>query len=195
MKFKSLIIPMTLLTLLSVGCGKTDNNTNENNTNVTEENNKPNTDSNGGTVDMVTSPSRATDEANLIKAVKESWIVILENDITTSEEITLETGFKKSDEDNPSKLVETPRVLALYRQNDNKEIVNNYTLELPKLIIKDNNTKIEGGTIKGDIYIDANDVKIEGTTVEGNIYFSNEEQKNTFHMDENSNVTGNMEVK
>ena len=76
----------------------------------------PNTDSNGGTVDMVTSPSRATDEANLMKAVKESWIVILENDITTSEEVVLETGFKKSDYNNPSKLVDTPRVVALYRQ-------------------------------------------------------------------------------
>ncbi|MBD7915929.1 lipofamily protein [Clostridium sp. Sa3CUN1] len=195
MKFKSLIIPMTVLTLLSVGCGKTDNNANENNTNVIEENNKPNTDSNGGTVDMVTAPSRATDEANLIKAVKESWIVILENNITTSQEITLETGFKKSDKDNPSDLVDTPRVIALYRQNDNKEVVDNYTLELPKLIIKDEGAKIEGGTIKGDIYIEARNVKIEGTTVDGNIYFSNEEEKNTFHMDENSKVLGSMEVK
>lgn len=194
MKFKSLIIPMTLLSILSVGCGKTDNNVNQNNSSVTEDN-KLITDNNGGTVDMVTSPSRATNEENLIKAIKESWIIILENDITTSEEITLETGFKKSDKDDPSKLVDTSRVIALYRQNDNKEVVNNYTLELPKLIIQDKGAKIEGGTIRGDIYIEANDVKIEGTTIEGNIYFDNEEQKNTFYMDEKSSVTGNMEVK
>lgn len=194
MKFKSLIIPMTLLTLLSVGCGKTDNKANENNSNVTEES-KPNTDNNGGTVDMVTSPSRATDEAKLIKAVNESWIVILENDITTTKDITLESGFKKADKDDPSKMVETSRVVALYKQNENKEKVANYTLTVPKLIIKDENAKIEGGTIKGDVYIKAKGVKIEGTTIEGNVYFSNEEEKNTFHMDDNSKVTGTMEVK
>ncbi len=46
-------------------------------------------------VDVVTSPSRVTDEEKLIRAVNESWIIILENDVATSKEIVLNSGFKK----------------------------------------------------------------------------------------------------
>lgn len=62
MKFKSLIIPLTMVALLSVGCSKNDKNNNNAN-----ENTPPVTDNNGGTTnnsgtgenkaDMVTSPS------------------------------------------------------------------------------------------------------------------------------------------
>lgn len=194
MKFKSLVIPLAMVTLLSVGCGKTNKKTNETIPNATGDN-KQNTDNNGGTVDMITSPSRVTDEAKLIKAVNESWIVILENDVTTSKEIVLESGFKKSDKDNPTKMVDTSRVVALYKTNESKEKIADYTLTVPKLVIKDENTKIEGGTIKGDVYVEAKEVNLEGTTIDGNVYFNNEEEKNTFHIDGASKVTGTMEVK
>ena len=193
MKFKSLIIALSMVTLLFVGCSR-NNNMEETTPNATKDD-KYGTDNNGGTVDTVTSPSRATDEANLIKAVNESWIVILENDITTSREIVLESGFQKPDYDNPNKMVDTPRVLALYMTNEDKQKVADYTLTVPKLIIKDENTKIEGGTIKGDVYIEAKEVKVEGTTIDGNVYFNNEEEKNTFHIDESSKITGSMEIK
>lgn len=194
MKLKSLIIPLAMVTVLSVGCGITNKNKNETPPNATD-NNKPNTNNNGGTVDMVTSPSRVTDEAKLMKAVNESWIVILESDVTTSKEIVLESGFKKADKDNPTKMVDTSRVIALYKKNESNEKTANYTLTVPKLVIKDENAKIEGGTVKGDVHIEANGVKLEGTTIEGNLYFHNEEEKNTFHMDDTSKVTGVMEVK
>ena len=92
-------------------------------------------------------------------------------------------------------MVDTPRVLALYMTNEDKQKIADYTLTVPKLIIKDENTKIEGGTIKGDVYIEAKEVKLEGTTIDGNVYFNNEEEKNTFHIDESSKITGTMEVK
>lgn len=184
MKLKSLIIPLAMVTVLSVGCGRTNNK------------NTPNvTDNNGGTVDMVTSPSMVTDEAKLIKAVNESWIVILESDVTTSKELVLESGFKRPDRENQTKMIDTSRVIALYKTNESKEKIASYTLTVPKLVIKDENAKIEGGTIKGDVYIEAKGVKLEGTTIEGNLYFNNEEEKNTFHMDDTSKVTGVMEVK
>ena len=185
MKFKSLVIPLAMVTLLSVGCGRNKNNKNETTPNVTDSN-KSETNKNNGTVDIVTSPSRVTDEEKLMRAVNESWIVILENDVTTSKEIVLNSGFKKADKDNPNKMVDTSRVVALYKTNENKEKIADYTLTVPKL---------EGGTIKGDLYIEAKEVKLEGTKIEGNVYFNNEEDKNTFHIDEGSKITGTMEIK
>ena len=194
MKFKSLVIPLAMVTLLSVGCGRNKNNKDETTPNVTDSN-KSETNKNNETVDIVTSPSRVTDEEKLMRAVNESWIVILENDVTTSKEIVLNSGFKKADKDNSNKMVDTSRVVALYKTNENKEKIADYTLTVPKLIIKDENTKIEGGTIKGDLYIEAKEVKLEGTKIEGNVYFNNEEDKNTFHIDEGSKITGTMEIK
>lgn len=193
MKFKSLILPLAILALLSVGCGK-NKDMNETTPNKTESNNQ-NTENKNENTDTVTSASRVTDEDKLIRAVNESWIVILENDVTTSKEIVLNSGFKKADKDNPDKMVDTSRVVALYKTNENKEKIADYTLTVPKVIIKDENTKIEGGTIKGDIYIEAKEVKLEGTTVDGNVYFNNEEAKNSFHIDEASKITGTMEIK
>lgn len=198
MKFKSLIIPLTMVALLSVGCTKNkDNNTTQNTPPVTGNNGS--TTNNGGTVDnntdMVTSPSRVTDEANLFRAIGESWIVILENNVNTTKEIVLDTGFKKADKDDATKMVPASRVLALYKNGENKVKEAAYTLTTPKLTIKDENAKIEGGIVKGDVYVEANGVTLEDATIDGNVYFKNEEAKNTFHMDEKSKVSGNMEVK
>ncbi|MDU4736727.1 hypothetical protein [Clostridium sp.] len=200
MKFKSLIIPLTMVALLSVGCSKNDKNNNNAN-----ENTPPVTDNNGGTAnnsgtgedkaDMVTSPSRVTDEANLFRALGESWIVILENDVNTTKEVVLDTGFEKADKDNSGKMVPASRVLALYKNGENKVKEAAYTLTTPKLTIKDENAKIEGGVVKGDVYVEANGVTLEDATIDGNVYFKNEEAKNTFHMDEKSKVAGTMEVK
>ena len=132
MKFKSLIIPLTMVALLSVGCSKTDENKNNAN-----ENTPPVSDNNGGTTnnsgtgenkaDMVTSPSRVTDEANLFRALGESWIVILENDVNTTKDVVLDTGFKKADKDDSSKMVPASRVLALYKNGENKVKEASYT--------------------------------------------------------------------
>lgn len=190
MKFKSLILPFTIVALLFVGCGKS-KDINETTPNTTESNDSKNKEN----VDVVTSPSRVTDEEKLIRAVNESWIIILENDVETSKEIVLNSGFKKPNKDNPNKMDDTSRVVALYKTNENKEKIADYTLTVPKLTIKDENTKIEGGTIKGDLYIEAKEVNLEGTTIEGNVYFNNEEEKNSFHIDEGSKITGTMEIK
>ncbi|GAA0085510.1 lipoprotein [Clostridium sp. CTA-7] len=182
MKSKSLIIPLVMVALISVGCNKKteDGTTNQNTPPVT---------------DAVTSPSRVTDEGNLFKAVEGSWIVILENDVNTTKEVVLNTGFKKADKNDPSKMVVTPRVLALYKKGENNAKAATYTLTTPKLTIKDENAKIEGGTVKGDVYVEVNGVILQDAIIDGNVYFKNEDAKNTFHMDEKSKVTGTMEVK
>ena len=39
-----------------------------------------------------------------------------------------------------------------------KEIVNHHTITVPKITIQSPNTKIAGGTIKGDVYVEAEEV-------------------------------------
>lgn len=180
MKFKALALALVLSATLFTGCTDTKEMVDEGENKIEESIDK-------GT-DVVTSPSKATDKASLEKALKDSWIVILEKDVTTDKDVVLEGGFKKDDK-------AASRVLAMYKSGENKEVVESYTLTTPKLIIKDENAKIEGGTLKGDIYVEANGVKIEGVKVEGNVYFSKEEYKTSFHMDDKSSVSGTQEVK
>lgn len=206
MNTKSLIIPLSLALLLSVGCSKTeDNKVEENNTPpVTEDgmngangtNGTDGTNGMGGTneTDVVAMPSRAADEENLFRALKESWIVLVENDITTTKDIVLNTGYEKSDEKDQNKMITTPRVLVLCTKDANNNINKNFTLTTPKVMVKDEGAKIEGGVIKGDLYIETNNVILEHTKIEGNVYFSSQDAKNSVVIKE-STVTGTMEVK
>lgn len=207
MKIKSLIIPLSLALLLSVGCtNNEDNMAEDNNTTPITENDMTNgTDGTNGTngangtngtneTDVVAMPSRAADEENLFRALDKSWIVLVENDITTTKDVVLNTGFEKADENDKNKMVSTPRVLVLCTKDANKNIDKNFTLTTPKVIVKDEGAKIEGGVIKGDLYIETNNVTLEHTKIEGNIYFSSQDAKDSIVMEE-STVTGNMEVK
>lgn len=186
MKYKALILSIALATSLFVGCGAE----------VKEDMPTPDPVPNQSEVqpDVVTEPSKVINSETLDTAVKESWIVILEDDVTTNNEIVLEGGFKKADKDDSTMMVEAPRVLTMYKSDENKEIIDTYTLTTPKVILKGDKSKVEGGTLKGDLYVEANDVVLEACTVDGNIYFKNQEAKDTFIMDEASKVTGEMKV-
>ena len=198
---KLLIIPLFLITLLSVGCTKTKDNKAENNKEsaVTENDNTNNaggTNGSGGTnnADVVAMPSRAADEKNLFRALYESWIVLVENDITTTKDIVLNTGYEKTDEKDANKKVNTPRVLVLCTKDANKNIDKNFTLTTPKVTVKDEGAKIEGGVLKGDLYIEVNNVTLEFTKIDGNVYFSSKDAKDSIVI-KDSTVSGTMEVK
>jgi len=195
MKFKSLIIPLSVTLLLSVGCSKTKNSKVEDNkTPTVTENDKTNKTDGTSKTDVVAMPSRAADEENLFRALDESWIVIVENDVTTTKDIVLNTGYEKTDEKDKTKKVSTPRVLVLCTKDANKNIDKNFTLTTPRVTIKDEGAKIEGGVLKGDLYIEANNVTFELTKIEGNVYFSTKEAKDSLVI-KDSTVTGTMEVK
>lgn len=183
MKSKSLAIALALSCVLFPGCGNDDGTTDmgDNSTNQVEENTNNNSDA-------VTSPSKVTSEETLHKALKESWIVLLETDVTTDKDIILEGGFKKDNED-------TSRVLAMFKTDADQNVIATYTLTAPKLIVRDKGAKIEGGTFKGDVYIEADDVELQDIKIEGNVYFSKEEYMNTFKTDDKSTITGVKEVK
>ncbi|MGI5999169.1 MAG: hypothetical protein ACOX89_10975, partial [Lutispora sp.] len=139
--------------------------------------------------DAVSSASVVTDEASLLKAMSKdgTWIVIFENDFTTDKELVLDGEFI-----NKEKL---DRKIALYTQDENKKVLDTFTLTAPKLTVKSPSTRIQNGTFKGDLYVAAPNVQLRGAKIEGNVYFANEEVKATFAMDEASSVSGVQEIK
>ena len=177
MKLKKLVISLAAAAVIFTGCSS-----------------KP-ADNNAGDktpeTDVVTSASVVTDEASLVKALGEdgTWIVILKNDFTAKEELVLEGEVKK---DGAAEYA--GRKIALYDQDDNRNITASYTLTAPSLTIKSATTTIKGGTVVGDIYVEANNFTLDKAKVEGNIYFANEEAQSTFTANE-SEVTGVTEVK
>lgn len=216
MKFKSFIIGLLLLCTFSfVACtrdeGMEDNSgsVNENNTNTNYDNNAnndnttnndTNTDTNTNTNgdennDAVTSASRANSVESFKNAVDKSWIVIVEKDLEIPEDITLKAGFKKNSSEENGKLVNAPRVLAMYSSDESGNTKESYTLTVPKLTILDEGTKLEGGTLKGDVYVEADNVVFEKITVDGNVYFKDENTKSSCVIDEHSKITGTMEIK
>ena len=194
MKTKSLVLALFLGVALLVGCGN--NGTTNDTTNkgaTTEEKENTNTN-NPGDADVVSSASLASDEETLKKALKDSWIVLLKNDITTSKDLVVEGDFTKPDKKDSSKMVPAGRTIALY-ENDDNNTTKSYTLTTPKITVKSKDTKIEGGTIIGDVYVEAEGFELENAKIEGNVYFSKQEYKDSFEMDDKSTVTGVQEVK
>lgn len=195
MKIKSFLLALFLGVALLVGCSNNDGTTNDTTNNGTTTEDKGNsTTENPGDTDVVSSASLASDEETLKKALKDSWIVLLKNDITTDKDIVVEGDFTKPDKNDSNKMVPAGRTIALYENGDNNT-TKSYTLTTPKVTVKSKDTKIEGGAIIGDIYVEADGFELENAKIEGNVYFSKQEYKDSFKMDDKSTVTGVQEVK
>ncbi len=143
-------------------------------------------------VDAITSASEVSDPAVFEKSISKHgvWIICLTSDITTDKELVLDGNFRNGKTTNGEDLFQ--RKIALYTQSTDgkKTVTGEFTLEAPKLTIKSPNARLQNGTFKGDIYVEAPQFQLVGTKVEGNIYFLNEEAESTFKMDEKSTLTG-----
>lgn len=119
------------------------------------------------------------------------WIITPVTDLTSDKDLVVEGEFYKKD-DQANGLY---RKIGLYAQDEDRNITAQYTLTTPKLVVKSENTSIQNGTVKGDIYVEAKGVELKNTKVEGNVYFANEEVKSTFILDGEASVSGVQEVK
>jgi hypothetical protein len=137
--------------------------------------------------DVVSSPSVVTDEESLINAMSAdgTWIIIMQQDLSTEEELVLEGEFTEDGE--------ADRKLALYEQDEDRNVTARYTLEAPSITVQSPNTRFQSGTFVGDVYVEAPNFRLIDFTIDGNVYFENEEAKDTFSMEEGSEVTGNLE--
>ncbi|QSX08241.1 hypothetical protein J0B03_10650 [Alkalibacter rhizosphaerae] len=176
MKFKSLIVLLALSLVLFAGCGSSDNG-------------DDNTD--GGN-DTVTAASLVEDAAVLEASIGADgkWIVCTLNDVETDKELVIEGDFYNKD-DATSNLY---RKLALYAQDADHKVTDRYTLKAPKLTVKSPNTKIQGGTFVGDVYVESEGFKLTDATIDGDVYFASSELANAFTVENGGKVTGKIVV-
>lgn len=170
-----------LSALLLTACKKSDTN-------------NPATSDNGDT-DAVSSASIVDTADAFEKAIGKdgSWIIAITKDLTVDKDLTVEGEFVNGKKDDNGKDI-IQRKLALYSQDENRNITARYTLTVPKLTIKSPNASLQHGKFVGDIVVDATGFQLIDNTVEGNIYFTSQEVKDSFTSDETSSVSGKMEI-
>jgi hypothetical protein len=113
-----------------------------------------------------------------------SWIIAVLEDMSFDEDIIIDGEFTRNDE--------LYRKLAFYTQDENRTITDRFTVTAPRMFVRSPNTRIQGGTFKGDVYVEANGFHLVDGTVDGDIYFAVQEFQNSFSADENSSVTGDL---
>jgi len=189
MKVKAIILTLAMFAVLFVGC--------------TQEPEKPapapapqQTTPPETTPDVVTSASIVNEEAAFEKAISDNgtWLIATLKDLTFNKDLVLEGEYKNGKKDDKGNDI-IQRKIALYTQDDQRNVTARFTLTAPKLTIKSPMASIQHGTFKGDLYVSSNNFKLVDTTVEGNVYFTTDEAKSTFSMDDKSKITGKQEVK
>jgi hypothetical protein len=134
----------------------------------------------------------ATNASNLQEALGPNgpWIIIFEGDLSVDQEIDIAGAvWEASDADAPR------RKLALYTQDSDREVTDRYTLSVPQLNVHHMNTRIQSGTIAGDVLVNAHGFEmVNGATVDGNVTFASEEYQESANIDDSSSVTGEIQV-
>lgn len=137
--------------------------------------------------DAVATPSIVNNEEGFRQAIGEegTWIIAILNDLQLEEEAVVSGTFHNRNDPE----AEVYRKLALYAQDENREITARYTLTVPKLIVRSENFRVQGGTIKGDVVVEAKGFNLhESAAIDGSLIFANEDVKNTASID--GEVTG-----
>ncbi|MCK8059696.1 MULTISPECIES: polymer-forming cytoskeletal protein [unclassified Fusibacter] len=140
-------------------------------------------------VDVVTTASLVIDANDLVKGLSAegTWIVAAYNNMVLSQEIIVDGEFISKEK--------IARKLALYTQDEERNIISQFTLKAPKMTVKSENFKIQGGTFIGDVYVEANGFQLaKATTLKGNIFFAKQEYMDSFIMDESAVLEGEKSV-
>lgn len=144
-------------------------------------------DDNGTDATTAATQVEVTDAESLSSAVSDegAWIIIFQDDLETDEELTLTGGFEHNDE--------PARKLALYTQDDDRNILEQFTLTAPSITIQNENARIQGGTFAGDVYVEADGFSIPDGTIDGNLIFASEEYQDSADLT-GGEVTGEVSV-
>lgn len=200
MKSKLLLLSLSVaagVTLLS-GCGSqaaapAAANTASTTTTTAAKTDAPKTDATKA--DAATGASMATDNASFEKAISKdgSFIILTKGDLTFTNDLTVDGTFTKKDA-KTGKDVPT-RSLAFATTKPDKSIDQRFTVTVPRLVINSENTLLEDGIVKGDIYVQAPGFITSDATIDGNLYFANDDLKNAFKVDAKTKITGQVAVK
>ncbi|MDF9840577.1 MULTISPECIES: hypothetical protein [unclassified Paenibacillus] len=142
-----------------------------------------------GTADAVTTASIVDNEAAFRHALSKegTWIAAALRDLTFTDELVVDGQFVHNG--GPA------RKIALYTQDKDQSITNSFTLTAPRLTVRSENTRLEGGIFIGDVYVEADGFTIISATVRGNIYFANKQYLSTFKLGDQGMVSGSTKVK
>jgi hypothetical protein len=148
------------------------------------------------TPDVTTTASIVNEEAAFEKAISSTgtWLIATLKDLSFDKELVLDGEFKNGKKDEAGKDI-IQRKIALYTQDEDRNVTARFNLTAPKLTINSPEARIQSGTFKGDLYVSAKNFQLVDATVDGNVYFTTDDAKATFKMDEKSKVTGKQELK
>lgn len=184
MKVKFRIVLYLLIIGLFIGCNEVNNKIDSNENKI--EINEGNHDFKGTLI--------VVNEEELSIALKENYSITIKNDIDSNKELIMEGDFFKTDTTEGNKVSYIGRKLNLFYMDNSTGSINSYTLSVPKLVIRSNDTTIKGGKIKGDIYVESDGLILNDTKVEGNIYFKDTKNKESFKLENTASVSGNIEI-
>ncbi|WP_314061513.1 polymer-forming cytoskeletal protein [uncultured Vagococcus sp.] len=143
--------------------------------------------------DVVTGAS-ISDKADVIEkalSADGNWIVAVTGDVTFDKDLTVAGEFHDKGETSG----DIYRKLALYAQDDDRKVTDEYTITAPKVIVESENFNIVHGTVKGDIEVKANGFVLDAAKVDGNIVFEKAEYKDSAVLDKDgASVTGETTV-
>ncbi|MDL4843102.1 hypothetical protein [Aquibacillus rhizosphaerae] len=183
MKFRLFLLSILVVGLLAA-CGSDDQASNEETT-------EDDATAEEGEADVVTTASLVNDADAFVNAVSENgtWIIATLGDVTIEEDVVVAGEFHdKGDEAN-----DIYRKIAPYTQDEDHNITESFTITVPKLTVQSENLKLQGGTLAGDVYVEANGFTLDASaTIDGNLYFASEDVQATAVID--GTVTGANEV-
>ena len=124
---------------------------------------------------------------------KGNWITAITADIALDDTLEVKGEFHQSND----KSKNVYRKLALHTQDDKFNVIDNFTLSVPKIVVDSKNFTVFYGTIKGDIHVNAEGFKLYGTHVEGNITFATQALQDSADLDldgKGATVSGSISV-
>lgn len=193
MKTLALLLTVALSATALVGCGQKASTDSEVETPATEETTE---------VDVVTTASLVNTNEAFVNAISAdgTWIICPLTDLTFEEELVVDGDFKngKTDKETGEELFQ--RKIGLYTQDENRTVLERFTVTAPKITFNSVNGSLEHGTFKGDVYVAGKNFKLINQTIDGNLYFLNQEAMDTFTIaDKDGNpattITGVKELK
>lgn len=143
--------------------------------------------------EVVSSASVSDDPTVLEKALGAdgNWIIAATSDVTFDGDVTVTGEFHQKGDSSQ----DIYRKLALYSQDDDRNVTAEYTMTVPQLIVESEGFNIVHGTVKGDILVKANNFVLDGATVTGNVTFEKQEYKDSAKLDtDEAKVEGTVSV-
>ena len=191
MKKKLILLTICLALIVSMmaGCAKTPAKEPAKEPATTEPATEPEETEKPEETDAVSSASVVSDEESFKKGISKegTFIVLTTKDLTFEEDLVVDGTFTKADKEGKEVPV---RSLAFTQTGAER-----YSVTAPNMIIKSENTLMEYGIFKGDVYVQAPGFTTKDATIEGNLYFATQELMDAFEIDELTKVSGETAVK